>query len=515
MLDENLPTFRGRQSTENPLNTLFSFTQAGSDPTPEFLLRRPDPTQPESKNKYAIALSDPILHDVIYAEVLVEPEWRQNAATDGASGGTSEPSPPDAINIQLYNPDQTVVLRQVPGSWGRGGSWDFELPTTSFKKPTASQIDRESEPGPAARDLVPRLTFRWKRERLSRSLTCYLVGKSADLDGKKSHKEPDITVALAEHGKHGVSAMAVYEPNMRRVEIEDRRGLEMVLLMSSEIIRDLFISSKDPYNLDGHGRRKSKTARSGASASNSPTKKPAASSSSSSTATTTAATSTGATMSGAAMAMHSSPPRRKPVPGSGSDSVSPSPQRLREKQSAAEIDAETARLKAMVEREERERREIEALERQQREEAERLRREREAEVARETERLRKLYGTDGQDFTLPPPSPLMHASAAERPGAGAGAGASAARIAPPALPPRPGTTGPHQKPSQYQQYFEQHTQQPFEEPAAPSASHSSRLATKFEQHMPLTNQAVSTVSGLLSKMKKEMDDKKVHKKRSM
>lgn len=195
-------------------------------------------------------------------------------------------------------------------------------------------------------------------------------------------------------------------------------------------------------------------------------------------------------MSGAAL--QNSSPRRKPVPTTASPSLSP--HRLAKKQSAAEIDAETARLKAMVEREDREQREAKELERKLREEAEILRREREAEVARETERLRRLYGTHGQDFTLPPP---------------------------PALPPRPGSTGPSPgrtpvagKASQYQQHFSQHPQQPFSEPAAAGSgsgsgshsSHASKLATKFEQHMPLTNQAVSTVSGMLrNKIKKDRD----------
>ncbi|KAL5594574.1 hypothetical protein BROUX41_001498 [Berkeleyomyces rouxiae] len=512
MLDENLPTFRGRQSAENPLNTLFSFTHHGSTPSPEFLLRRLDPTDSESKNKYAVALADPVLNDVVYAEVLVTPEWKQSSALDGVSGGTTDPTPPENINLQLYNPDQTIVLRQVPGSWGRGGSWDFELPTVAFKKPTSSQIDREATSGPAARDLIPRLTFRWKRERLSKGMTCYLIGKTEDsASGRRGTKEPDITVALAEQGRNGDTLVALYEPNMRRVELEDRKGFDMILLLSLEVIRDLFLSPKDPYNLDGRGARGRRASQSAATLVAGASHSPPANGSAPNKLTDGKCSKTPPPVAAATVATvaPSSRPSKKPK--------TPSPVR----QSQAEIDAETERLKAMVEQEEREReeerkREREREEKRRREEEERKKREREAEVERETERLRQLYGIEGQDFssgntsTSQPASPPGDSST-------------------PILPPRPVSMGPsqfqaqtqspgsgsgHPRPlSAYQQHF---TQSHFQPPPgqAPAQGNSkpnpfASLSNKLES-LPLAGQAASTVQGFLGKIKR--DDKKTTKK---
>ncbi|KAL2889706.1 hypothetical protein HOO65_020248 [Ceratocystis lukuohia] len=513
MLDENLPTFRGRQSAENPLNTLYSFTHHGSTPSPEFLLRRPDPTLPEAKNKYAVALADPILNDVIYAEVLITPEWKQSSALDGVSGGTTDPTPPENINLQLYNPDQTVVLRQVPGSWGRGGSWDFELPTVSFKKPTTSQIDREAVAGPAARDLIPRLTFRWKRERLSKGMTCYLVGKTEDAGpGRRGTKEPDITVALAEQGRNGETLVALYEPNMRRVELEDRKGFDMLLLLSLEVIRDLFLNPKDPYNLDGRngrGRRASQPVAGTALNSHPPF-------------ANTAPDAAEKRAEAGQPCKTPPPPKGSTPPTTTSSSVRPStksktPPPIRQTQ--AEIDAETERLKAMVEQEERERQERERLRRKEREreekrrqeEAERLKREREAEVERETERLRRLYGVEGQDFNqhspIRPISPLEDETPT------------------PFLPPRPVSMGPSQFQAQTQNLgqtpgqprplsaYQQHFSQPpppgqaqgNSKPSNPFAAFSNKL-----ENLPLAGQAASTVQGFLGKIKR--DEKKTNKK---
>ena len=77
MLDENLPTFRLKPSSDSPSTSVVFLTQHGSDPSPEYLFRRADPaTQPASRNKYAAALCSAYAGaDVVYAEVLIEPEW--------------------------------------------------------------------------------------------------------------------------------------------------------------------------------------------------------------------------------------------------------------------------------------------------------------------------------------------------------------------------------------------------------------------------------------------------------
>ena len=54
-----------------------------------------------------------------------------------------------------------------------------------------------------------------------------MTGKSTDPTGKKKSKEPDIAVALFA----GLKEITIYEPNLYRVEMEDYKGLEVVLLL--------------------------------------------------------------------------------------------------------------------------------------------------------------------------------------------------------------------------------------------------------------------------------------------
>lgn len=95
MLDENLPTFYFRQPSDNPLSTILYFTQNGSEPAAEYALHRLDPTLPQAKNKYALALGDASAQGIIFAEVLIEPEFQQptlSAAEIRAHNG-APPSP--------------------------------------------------------------------------------------------------------------------------------------------------------------------------------------------------------------------------------------------------------------------------------------------------------------------------------------------------------------------------------------------------------------------------------------
>ncbi|CRK45242.1 hypothetical protein BN1723_019673, partial [Verticillium longisporum] len=143
------------------------------------------------------------------------------------NGQPPPPTPitPDTVTLNLYNPDSQVVIRSKPGSWGKSDSWEFELPEQSFRAPSASKIDLDAGEPPIS-DLVPKAVFRWKKEsRLGREMTCYLVGKS--VGGKKS-KEPDITVAMFKEGRHD-STVTIYEPNLRRVDVQDQKGLDIVL----------------------------------------------------------------------------------------------------------------------------------------------------------------------------------------------------------------------------------------------------------------------------------------------
>ncbi|KAH8801649.1 hypothetical protein F5884DRAFT_807408 [Xylogone sp. PMI_703] len=355
MLDSNLPTFFIKPPTDTPLSNAIYFSQDESEPQPQYTLRRPDPKLPASKNCYAIALYDSYNPDVLYAEVLVQPEWQQatlTAAEIRALNGAPVPLVPIVPNnfiIQLYNPDQQVTVRQIPGSWNSSAYWEFDMPQTSFRQPSASMLDR-SRDDPTASELTPKVSFKWKRDgKLSKDITCFLVGKT---DSKKS-KEPDIPIAMFK----GSKTLALYQPNMHRVDLEDFKGLEMVVLLSASVIKDIYFNpNREMFNIDSpRATRKN----------------------SGTTVIPPKPTSPVATMSGAilpAAKVSSSPP----------------------------LDPETVRLRAQIEAEEKERerraREEEKRLKKMLEQEERERRRRDAEVEKETERLKKIYG-------VPPPLP--------------------------------------------------------------------------------------------------------------
>lgn len=460
MLDENLPTFRYRPSPDSPLSQVLYFTHKGSDPAAEYIFRRADPASPASRNTYAVALCGTVNTGVIYGEVLVEPEWTQptlSAAELRAQSQSAAPPPPataevpESFAIQLYNPDQTITVKMVSGSWGKKDTWEFDVPVQSFRQPSASELDRQTG-SPA--DLIPRVLFRWKKDgRLSKDLTCFMSGTS--LGGRKN-KEPDITVAMFKAARESI--VTVYEPNLHRVEVEDRKGLEVILLLSAEVIKELYVAPRsDLFNLsaDGPNPTKRKNSRPNVTfavppAVGPPTPGP------------------GPAMSGAiggnpannlppAAAQQQNPPSRPSPPIITSASAVPPPA------AQANIDAETRRLQAMVEREEREREKRERAEQKRikrmLEDEDRERRRREAEVAKETERLRKKYGVDGQTIPplpprpAPPPQPAMYAQPPPPqqqggyypppPQQGGGGGLSPWGSGPgPALPPRPVSAGP-------------------------------------------------------------------------
>ncbi|KAL6850637.1 hypothetical protein ACO1O0_007761 [Amphichorda felina] len=395
MLDENLPTYRFRTSSENPLHTLLYYTHNGSEPSADYLIKRPPPTS--SHNQYALGLFDIQYASVLYAEVLVKPEWSQqtlSAAEIRANGGNpvSVPITPHTFSVSLYNPDQAVLVKYQQGSWSKD-SWEFEVPQRSFRLPSASKIDQEDGPGSLVPELIPKINFRWKRDgRMSRDMTCYMSGRT--VDGRKN-KEPDITIALLKASRSD-GAIAIYEPNMRRVEIEDRKGLEVILLLSAEVIRDLYLAPRqDPFNTAGAPPPNTSKA-------NRPLQKTSGPAVLSGPAAMVGANMSGAVMSGAAMS--GALGNVKPSPQQHASSSGPDA-RMR-----AEIEAEKRRRHTMIdqqgERERRLQREQEEikrmLEREQREEQERQqseKREREKRVNRETEELLKKYGPQPE---LPP-----------------------------------------------------------------------------------------------------------------
>lgn len=391
-LDEGLPTFYTRPSADNPLSSTLFLSQNGEELQPEYTLRRPNPQLPASKNCYGIALYDSYNPEVLYAEVLVQPEWTQpslsQAEIRAQNGVPAAPVPvvPDKFAIQLYNPDQQVIVRQIPGTWNSSASWEFEMPQNSFRLPSASALDR-SQSDPAASDITPKVAFRWKRDgKITKDITCYLSGRT--VDGRKG-KEPDIIIAMYK----GQKDLTIYQPNMHRVEVEDVKGLEVVLLLGAAVIRDIFFNAnREMFNI-------------GTSDASNTTKRK-----NSGPVIATGKSSVMPMMSGAA----SSTPQRVPAsqvpPSQAYNSTTPQisrPPPVGNPRTQWEIDAETARLQALVEKEEKERdrKSREERERQDREEQKRIKKmleaeekeskRREAEVAKETERLRKQYGVTG------------------------------------------------------------------------------------------------------------------------
>ena len=236
-------------STEKPKqNSTFYYTHHGSDAEPTYSLRHPDPDLPGSKNRYAAALYDSHNPDILFAEVLLIPDWTQPSLSAEAirlNGGVApppEPILPGEFVVQLYNPDQQVKVKQKPGSWGSAPSWEFELPQQSFRQPSTSSIDR-TQHDPAASELTPRVAFKWKKDgKFAKDLACFLSGKTVNPDGsKRRNKEPDITVAIFK----ALKEVTLYEPNLQRVEIEDLKGFEVVLLLSAVVIRDVYFGQME------------------------------------------------------------------------------------------------------------------------------------------------------------------------------------------------------------------------------------------------------------------------------
>ncbi|APA11075.1 hypothetical protein sscle_07g058450 [Sclerotinia sclerotiorum 1980 UF-70] len=376
MLDENLPTFFFKASTDTPLSTPIFLRQDGSDLQPEYLFRRPDSNLPASKNCYAVALYDSCNPEVLYAEVLVQPEWTQptlsQAEIRAQNGIPPPPVPivPQSFTVQLYNPDQQVLVKQIPGSWNSSAYWEFEMPQISFRAPSASALDR-SQSDPAMSDFTPKVGFKWKRDgKFSKDLSCFLVGQTTE--GKRS-KEPDIPIAMFKGGKD----LTIYQPNMHRVEVEDFKGLEVVLLLSAPVIKDIFFNpTREMFNIS------------------SPNTNPGPSrkrNNSGPVIRENSRTAISPIMAGGLIT--NPPPRRTSYPLPPGPSHHPSPVNPR---TQWEIDTETARLKALVEAEERERQHLELIEEQRikkmLEEEEKEQRRRDAEIAKETDRLRKQYG---------------------------------------------------------------------------------------------------------------------------
>ncbi|KAH5294746.1 hypothetical protein HBI12_220660 [Parastagonospora nodorum] len=262
MLDENLPTFFLKPSTDKlKHHESYYFTQNGSDPDAQYALHHIDPSSNDAKNTYAVALFDSYRPDILFGEVLAKPGWthptlsQEEIRKNGGVPPPPQPIYPTEFAIQLYNPDTQVIVKQQTTKWSSTISWEFSIPQITFRMPSNSDLDR-TQIDPSTDVNTPRVNFAWRKEgRMGKDLTCYMTGKSTDLTGKKAKKskEPDIAVALFS----GLREMSIMEPNLYRVEIEDYKGLEVALLLSAAVIRDLFFGDpREQFHVSDVAARK-------------------------------------------------------------------------------------------------------------------------------------------------------------------------------------------------------------------------------------------------------------------
>ena len=364
----------------------------GSDALPAYFLRHPDPSLPGSKNRYAVALYDSYNPEILFGEVLLIPDWTQpnlNKEELRLNGGVlppPQPVLPTEFVIQLYNPDQQVHVKWINGSWNTSSHFYFEIPEKSFRQPSVSSLDR-TQSDPTASENTPKLGFKWKKDgKFSKDYVCSLSGKSTNPDGsKRKNREPDITISLFKHFKE----ITIYEPNLSRVEIEDPKGLEVVLLLGAIVIREVYNSGMhEAFNIT-----------------DSPNTVPLVST----------ANSGGQSHGRRRHSSHSNQPPQQPPRHSSSDPRPPPT----DPRTQWELDVEAARLKKQVEAEERDRRRAEAAEtkrvKKMLEDEDRRRREKEMEINRETERLKKLYGKQQRQSLQQPPKPQQQSKPSHGP----------------------------------------------------------------------------------------------------
>lgn len=345
----------------------------------------------------------------------MKPQWTQPTLSqeeikrNGGVPPPPQPVIPQDFTIQLYNPDQQITVTEKPGTWGGQPSYTFSMPQYTFRTPSVSDLDRQHN-DPAADNTTPKINFVWRHEgKLSKDLTCFLIGKSTDTQSKKKGgKEPGIAVALFSAYRN----LTIYEPNLYRVEMEDYKGLEIVLLVSATVIRDIYCGQmKDCFNVgeaprknsSGLMRRKSSpllnfssTAAGTTAGPNQPPRPP----------------STG--KSAAINGLYGKPVEARPNTTTSSSSQRPVPPPPPDPRTQWEIEAETARLRAQAEAERR----AEEQRRRDREKADEAEMKRikkmleaeekelrrvQAQVDKETERLRKQYGDQSALLPLPKP----------------------------------------------------------------------------------------------------------------
>jgi len=205
-----------------PSITTIHFTISGSIPQHLYTLHR----FPQPANTYSISLSDAPFPDITYGSL--------SLPLLPSTANPNELQRPSSFTLQLYSPDSTVTITQKHTALTRNNFWEFSLPKSSFLPPTQSALDASYHP-----PVSETLTFRWRKEgmgMLTRSqLKCSLVAGG---------DEPDTVLAMYSGigDKSGKGELVVYESNFRRVEMQDLKGLEMVMLLSARIVADVWFN---------------------------------------------------------------------------------------------------------------------------------------------------------------------------------------------------------------------------------------------------------------------------------
>ena len=293
-------------------------------------------------------------------------------------------------------------MKYRPGSWNSATSWDFEMPQKTFRQPSASALDRTSS-DPAASITTPKINFKWKKEgKLSKDLVCMLSGKSSEPDGsKRKNREPDITISMFKH----LRDITLYEPNLYRVEMEDSKGLELVLLLSAIVIRDVYFGHmRQAFNISDIPRRNSGEPQQRLSPWSTKDLVPLTVQQTPQISSSTILQPHHTSKLPRTETRNSIPPpplpNVRPSTATRTSSSRPPPTDPR---SQWEIDAETIRLKKQVEHEEREKRDAERAEmkriKRMVEAEEREAHRKQAEIDKETERLKRRYANEQQSVS--------------------------------------------------------------------------------------------------------------------
>ncbi|KAL7270443.1 hypothetical protein RUND412_006850 [Rhizina undulata] len=237
-LDENLPTFHLNPLIHAPNVTTLAYTANGSESQQVYTKTR----DPKALSTYSATLHDFFVPDITYASVSCSPSIHTPATAN-------EPQKillPAEFRIDLFNPDSSVNI-EFRHSTLRGNYWEFTLPKTSFLQPTSSKLDVISSQYQLS--TMPRITFRWRKEGFMTrpQLRCSLVspGNLPNNKKKQGAGEPDIPIAMF-YGlgdRKGAGEIQIYQSNLKRVHVEDFKGLEVVLILSAMVIAEVWFGN--------------------------------------------------------------------------------------------------------------------------------------------------------------------------------------------------------------------------------------------------------------------------------